>query len=514
MPAEPASLTPASLVQLMLKHRLLLLGPAVAGGVLAAAVALVTPRDWRAEQGLLIRSDAAGYADQRLGKFTDLSEMKTVQETLLELARSQSVVNAVLGQVDGYEPSRQDIADFRDKLRLNPPGGAEFGKTEVFYIGMLDPNRDRAIALVESLSGQLDTRLTELREERAGSMVSEVERSVSVAREQLHTHVEKLAAFEQSVGADLIELRFLTSPSGGQSELGQKALAIEAERRQSVERRRENEALLAELEAAVADPSRILATPDALLTSQPGLRRLKDGLVDAQLTVARTTGVRTADHPYVLAAQRAQQAVQEQLVQELPAAIAGVKLELKVAQSHEAELSAQVDDLRNRSAGLASKRSEYAELVANVEGQTSVLEGTLKQLADAKSHRAGAHSASLLAPIDSVETGVHPVGPGRTTIAGAGGLAGLLLGATLVFVGHAPSNGGPGQTTPLTSPAPAPVTAQNAPAPVAPPRPAPVPADALWGIESTAATPRQTAPVVSPWVDSASTADANVTVGA
>lgn len=505
MPAEPASLTPARLVQLMLQHRKLLLGPAVAGAVLAAIVALVTPRDWRAEQGLLIRSDAAGYADQRLGKFTDLSEMKTVQETLLELARSRSVVTAVLGEVDGQEPSRQDIADFRDKLRLNPPGGAEFGKTEVFYIGMLDPNRDRAIALVESLSGQLDTRLTELREQRAGSMVAEVERSVAVARAQLHTHVEKLAAFEQSVGADLIELRFLTSPSGGQSELGQKALAIESERRQSVERRRQNEALLAELEAAVADPSRILATPDALLTSQPGLRRLKDGLVDAQLAVARTAGVRTADHPFVLAARRAQEAVQQELVHELPAAIAGVKLELQVAQGHETALAAQVQGLRSRSANLASKRSEYAELVANVEGQTSVLEGALKQLADAKSHRAGANSASLLSPIDRVETGVHPVGPGRTTIAGTGGLAGLLLGATLVFVLKAPSNPAIDEAKPQA--------AQPTPSPT--PVRAPAPADAIWGIEATAAAPTtSTTTAASPWVSASYGAtDTNASVG-
>lgn len=494
MPNQSDSLTPARLVQLFSRHRTLLIAPAIAGAVVAAFSTLVLPRDWEAEQGLLIRSDAAGYADQRLGKFTDLSEMKTVQETVLELARSQSVVTSVLEEVTGREPSRRQIADFRDKLRLTPPGGAEFGKTEVFYIGVLDPDRDRAIAKVESLTGQLDQRLTKLRADRADSMVAEVERSVAIARDQLHAHVQKLARFEQSVGADLIELRHLTSPNGGQSERTQKVLAIEAERRRLVDQRRQNEALLAELEAAQADPARLLAAPDALLTSQPSLRRLKNGAVEAQLTTTRLAGIRTANHPYMKAARRAQRAVQDELARAIPAAIAGVKLELRVAQNRESEFTEQLADLQRRSVNLAGQRSEYAELVANVEGQTSVLEGALKQLADAKSHRAGATTSSLLARIDAVETGVNPAGPGRTTVTAAGGLAGLLLGATLVFVFFAPSNESahaaftPKTAAPAAAAATAPVAtpvAQPQTHPVVQPVPAAasVSADSLWGIE-------------------------------
>lgn len=478
MPTDQTSLTPARLMQLMLQNRRLLLAPAIAGAILAAFSTLVLPRDWEARQGLLIRSEAAGYADQRLGKFTDLSEMKTVQETLLELARSQTVVSAVLTEVNGYEPSRQDIADFRDKLRLSPPGGAEFGKTEIFYIGVLDPHRDHAIAMVKSLTTQLDKRLNLLRNGRAESMVAEVERSVSIARDQLHAHMTRLSKFEQSVGADLVELRFLTNPSGGQSEWGQRVLAIESERRLSADRRRENLALLADLKVAQTNPERLLATPDALLESQPALRRLKNGLVDAQLTVARTAGVRTPSHPYVLAARRAQEAVRTELIRELPTAIAGVKLELGVSEQREAALAALVDSLRDQSAGLAGQRSQYAELVANVESQTTVLEGALKQLADAKAHRAGTNSASLLATIDTIETGANPVGPGRTTVTAAGGMAGLLLGATLVFLFHAPR--ADPERTPLRSAATQPVA--RAPAPPAASQPS-TPTASPWAVE-------------------------------
>ncbi|MEO0529932.1 MAG: hypothetical protein AAF266_05060 [Planctomycetota bacterium] len=511
MPDNPTSLTPTRLVQLMLRHRGLLLAPAILGAVFAALSTLVLPRDWEAEQGLLIRSEAAGYADQRLGKFADLSEMKTVQETLLELARSKSVVTAVLTEVTGREPSRQAIADFRDKLRLSPPGGAEFGKTEVFYIGVLNPNRDRAIAMVESLTRELNARLNELRTERAASMVAEVERSAAVAREQLHQSATRLADFEQSVGADLLELRHLTSSYGGQSELSQRILAIESERRRSADRRRENLALLADLKAAVTNPDRILSTPDALLDSQPGLRRLKNGLVDAQLTVARTTGVRTANHPYVLAARRAQDAVQAELIHELPAAIAGVELELRVAEQREAALAGQVQTLRQQSAGLAGKRSRYAELVANVDSQTVVLESALKQLADAKAHEAGTSTASLLATIDGIETGAHPVGPGRTTVTAAGGMAGLLLGATLVFLLHAPRYEPVIEPQPVryaAAPKPTPAPPAATPAPAVQPTAAQAPA---WAVEVASQEPAYGRATVPP-VATAPTAPARETV--
>ncbi|TWT48752.1 hypothetical protein [Botrimarina hoheduenensis] len=451
MPNAPVTLSALDLIDLVQRRRNLLVGPAIAGFVLAAIASLILPRYWHAQQGLLIRSDAAGYADQRLGKFTDLAEMKTVQETLLELARSRSVVEAVLTEVRGKTPTPRAIADFRDRLRFSPPGGAEFGKTEIFYLGVLDTNRDRAIALVESTARELDLRLQALRDQRAGSMVAEVGRSVEVARAQLTQHLESLAKFELSVGADLIELRHLISPTGGQSEFSARTLAIEADLRTLVQRSRENEALLNELELAATDPARLSATPDSLLAGQPGVRRLKSGLVEAQLNVARIAGARTPDHPFVLAARQAEVQVRNELSRELPTAIAGVKLELDVATQREAELRSQLQNLRLRSSELASKRSRYAEISANVDSQTRVLEGALKQLADAKAHRAGAESASLLSAIDTVETGVNPAGPGRTTIAATGGLAGLLLGAAIVFLLEAPVAPGSTPRRPITT---------------------------------------------------------------
>ncbi len=448
---DDSTLTPKDLLTMASNHRWLLIAPALIGGFIAAAGTLILKRDYSADQGLIIRSDAAGYSEQRLGKFTDLSEMKTVQETLLELARSKSVVTAVLQEVGinpaGKAPSADQLDEFREKLRFTPPGGAEFGKTEVFYLGMLDPDPMMAIAKVEALTNQLDKRLQALRNRRAESMVAEVERSVAVAEAQLESYTSELSKFENSIGSDLIELRHLVSPNGGQSELGQRIASLERELRVVETEQLRNEALLKELKSAQKSPENLLATPDSLLASQPGLARLKNGLVDAQLSVARLSGNRTPDHPMVLGARKTQERVHQELSRELPVAVAGVELEIKVSEQQAIALEKKIESQRLRSAELASRRSEYSRLTSNVEGQTRVVEGAQQQLSDAESHRAGAASASLLAKIDEAEVSNHPLGPSRSSVTAAGGLAGLILGGSLVLVfGKPPRQPRPSQS--------------------------------------------------------------------
>src|SRR5690606_12899158 len=91
-----SSVTPQVLFQLLNEHRKLWIYPTLAVTLLALVATLLLPRNWEATQGLLIRPEVAGIQSDRLGKFSDLSEMKTLQETIFELARSQSVVTAAL----------------------------------------------------------------------------------------------------------------------------------------------------------------------------------------------------------------------------------------------------------------------------------------------------------------------------------------------------------------------------------------------------------------------------------
>src|SRR5690606_23110471 len=179
MPTQSQGITFQVLLRLLTTHRKMWIYPMVGGVLIAAVLSLVLPRKWKATQGILVRPEAAGLAGDRLGKFSDLSEMKTLQETILELARSQAVVTSVLESVGPAKgktwkkgaPTLQDVADFRESMSMTPPGGAEFGKTEVFYLAIADKTAARAAKLVDRLSTELELRSNEIRDARARSMV-------------------------------------------------------------------------------------------------------------------------------------------------------------------------------------------------------------------------------------------------------------------------------------------------------------------------------------------------------
>jgi polysaccharide biosynthesis transport protein len=446
---EEFHLNPAELIHTLRTHVKWWAIPAVAGAVIAAAFSLVAPRDWRATQTLTLRPEAASVSEQRLGKFSDLSEMKVLQATVLEIAKSQSVVEATLktvgppkswfsfGTPAGW-PTSQNVEDFRKQIDMRPPGGAEFGQTEVFYLSVIDHNRDRAAALVAALNNELELRLQSLRDERAQSMMAELQKTVGMAENDLSIHTTKLAKFEAAIGGDLAELRNLNATSGTQSEVALELQAISSERRTNDSTRRENEQLLKLLKAVESNPAQLIATPNTLLKSQPALSRLKDALIDAQVRTANLLGTYADEHPFVIGAREAESLVQQQLRDEVASAIQGLEVDLSFNGDRDSALNAKRVAGRERIARLAGSRAEYANLVSAVENHSKLVEAARKNLADARAKHASAHTASVIGRIDGVEAGVRPVGPGRTTITAAGGIAGLILGLGVVFLFASP----------------------------------------------------------------------------
>jgi hypothetical protein len=71
-------LNPVDLIRALRTHVRWWAVPAVACAVLAAVYSLVASRDWRATQALIVRPEVASVSDEQLGKFSDLSEMKTL----------------------------------------------------------------------------------------------------------------------------------------------------------------------------------------------------------------------------------------------------------------------------------------------------------------------------------------------------------------------------------------------------------------------------------------------------
>ncbi len=436
------ALQPADFIRLFRTHAYWWAVPAVACALIAGAYTFVAPREWKATQSLIIRPEVASMSEERLGKFSDLSEMKTSQETVLELAKSQSVIQAALREVGaprGYRrpaewPTPLDVEAFRDCVDMRPPGGAEFGKTEVFYLSVKNSNRDRASALVVALCNQLERRMKDLRGQSAQGMIAELQRTVAMADDDLSTQTSKLSAFEAKIGADLAELRSLNADVGGQGEVSQELHGIEAERRANEARLSESERLLKLLVAAKQDPLQLLATPNSLLVSQPAVSQLKNALVSAQLRTAELLGSRSEEHPFVVAAREAENLIRNQLNSEVAVAIRGLQVEIELCADRETSLATKKLSARERMSRLAEARAEYTNIVSSVQNHTRLVEAARKNLADARARQAGAHSASLISRIDGVEAGVRPIGPARKTVAAAGGVGGLLLGFGFVFL--------------------------------------------------------------------------------
>ncbi len=398
-------------------------------------------RYWEAFQGMVVREEASvSTGTKQPGKFADLYEMRTFQETILEIAKSHQVVSSTIMSVDRIEgqavtePDAEQIEKFRKRLSMTPPNGAEFGKTEIFYFGVKDPSRERAIALVGELCKQLSQRLGQLRQERSQGLINELEEQVELAEKVHREENAKLKEFESQVGSDLGELRILHSAMGGQSDLRQQLVELEKESRAAEARLREAEDLLIVLQGAQDNPQKLVAMPGSLLKIQPTLQRLKDGLVDAQLQASKLRGTRTIDHPHVKAAQETVDRIRTELHQELAVVIEGLQVDIGMSHNRLEVLNSQTVSLQTRLNRLAELRAEYSSRVASVESSRAILSEVRKQISEVRAKLVAAATAQLVTPIDLPETGPYPVGMGRSMVILLGTFGGMVLGIGWLFL--------------------------------------------------------------------------------
>ena len=169
--------------------------------------------------------------------------------------------------------------------------------------------------------------------------------------------------------------------------------------------------------AATSDPGRLLAMPNRLLDSQPALKRLKDGLVDAQLHTAALEGHMSAEHPLVIAAEEAEQRNRAAICDEELAVVAG---------SLEAEL--RLDAPPHRAAGEPTRRGQPPlEPAGRAAGRLRQPGG--RDQSPHETRRAGrtehgrgprrprqAKAASLISRIDCPTPASAPSAPARVTI--------------------------------------------------------------------------------------------------
>ena len=433
-------LSPGDLLRVVRQYRLRWIVPTVLLVAVAAVYAALAPREWEAQQALIVRNQATRLADGP-GRFETPDDMKVTQETILELAKSQSVLQAALAEVGPPEghtghtwPAVDDVAGLQRSLELKAPKGAAFGSTEIFYLIVRDVRRERAVDLATAISSLLEQRYQQILEQKARSIVRELEKAVVLAEQDLDAATERLAATEGQIGSDLGELRALSQWSSGGTDLRQQVVNIEGELRAARENLRTQEELLELLQGAQDDPGRLLASPNRLLESQPLLRRLKEGLVDAQLRTAQLLGRMAPGHPAVVAARQSETEIGQHIAEELGVAVRGVKVDQQLAADRVDTLTAQLKGLNERLNRLAALRAPYTNQVAQVEHRTRLLQEAESRLSEARNREAGVLATSLISQIDQPVVGSKPVGPGTATIILGGLVAGLATGGAILYL--------------------------------------------------------------------------------
>ncbi|HUY33054.1 MAG TPA: hypothetical protein VMV69_09755 [Pirellulales bacterium] len=436
----PPHASPTEFLRLARAYPRRWLTPALLVTGVAVTYAALRGDTWEASQTLIVRNEAAGNLDEP-GKFRRAEDLKAAQETILEMAKSQGVLSEALVEVGppaGADatnwPLPLDVERLAETITLTPPKGAEFGKTEILYLKAKDHDCQRALDLVGAVRRRLTIRFQQLRDSKAQSMIDELGNAVSLAEADLTASTAKLTRLEQSVGGDLAELRMLYDSASGDGDLRRGALELETELRKAELDENNNLALFHLLNSSRVDQGRLLATPGRLLESQPSLKRLKEGLVDAQLRTAELAGAMSDSHPVVQAARQAEQEISRHLHDELAIALRGVKVDMELSSDRARSLGEQLSLARGRLERVAGLRAEYTNLVADVAHRTRLLEAARKELSEARGSQAGAHSASLIAAVDEPTTGARPIGPGRVVTALAGLVGGLLVGAGVLFL--------------------------------------------------------------------------------
>lgn len=437
---EVRDITLSDILQTLWQYRRRCLVTAAVVAVAALTYAFVAPQTWEASQAIVVRDDMEARFGAT-GRPRNEDGLKDMQQTLLELTLSRPVLAAALKQV-GPEPKHvsttwptaEDVDDVRADINLVAPKGAEFGKTEYFYLKVKARQQDRAIRLAEAIYAEVRKAFGELRAKVAASTIAELHAAVTLAEANLQQATQRLAQIERSVGVDLVALRMLHQSPNGDTALYRTLAATLDELRQSRSLEMQYNAILSMLRKAEDNPLLMSAAPKELLDCHPGLPRMIQGLSEARLRTAAGASKLTDEHPEMRAALREETGIQDGIRHELAAAIQGVTAAKAVATARRTTLETQANDLNQRLNRLTDFRAEYSNLVVQVEQRRTLLEECQKNLAQCRASAAAATSSSLLSQVSLPDGGIRPVSPSKKVIGLAGIVGGLLAGIGLVFL--------------------------------------------------------------------------------
>lgn len=437
------SVDPKLIWEILKRRRKLLQGCIGICTLLAVVYTLVMPRRWSATQALYVRDEGKGNSE-RLGRFESVDAMQTAQETILQLAGQHAVLEAAL-RAAGPEkprsesalkayPSLKEVDKFRAAVSVEAPKGTQFGRTEMIYLAVKAKSVPRAVALTTAMTSSLIDHAKTLRRQKYAGITKELERTVDQSRKDLAQANEVLRELESKVGPDLGELRAMSIHNGGDGQLRLATTEIEREVRKAeadLLTKRSQRSQLVEIQA---DSRKLIAMPSEVLDRHPLLKKLKEGLVEAQLVVSRTLGELNESHPRSQAAMDAEQKVRARLLEELRTTISTLDNEIETAQERLAQCQSDYAKARERMQALAGVRGKYDLATAEVKQRAMVLESAEVDLAAARANLVGSDSASLIQRIDEPVPSTKPLGPGMTTIWAGATFGGLILGLGIIFL--------------------------------------------------------------------------------
>lgn len=405
----------------------------------AFMIATFGPKQWKARQAFVVREQLLGRIVLP-GRFDSLDSMKTVLETVSELAHGPAVIGAALRDVYPEKathtswPDEKLISEVGESIGFEAAGGGEFGKTELLALVVKGNNRIAAADFAGAMFKALQDEFRQVRTVRAQSMVREIQAATDLAENKYQQSLQAIAATEQGLGSDLPELRSLNEPMAGAGELRKALVQLEEKISQIEIRSMVNEQLKGHLLEMRRDPTNLVATPPELLASQTALSRLKEKLIDARVAHATLSGKYTDMHPSVQAAANAVVDIETQVFGELENALANLASQNILLQEETARLIKRKGQLGERLTRLASMRADYGQLVDDINARRETVSELKQELAQANAILEAAGSVDLIAAIDEPTADIRPAGLSRRAMMLAGGILGLCLGMGLVLI--------------------------------------------------------------------------------
>ncbi len=427
-----------SLLHNLVRYPFRWLIPAAAVITVACVFAAHHRDRWEANQAVLVRGDASSDSDGS-GEFRNSDEMKRVEETILEVARSTPVLEASLLQVgpdpsvegdeeEGEWPSKSAINRFRKDVQIEPPKGAEFGRTEIFYVKLRAYQPERAVALADAVCRNLQVEFDRVREARLRGTIAELQAKLKLADEELADATEHLAEIESAAGQDLALLRMLEKSTTGHAELTSSVSIAEANLRALRSDHQIKLQLLEQLRNARdhADPLDVI--PNETFDYLPELKRLKEALTETELELAQMSGNWTDKYPLVVAAGGRVDEVRAMISETIESAIRSLQAETQFVDSRAEIMENNIAGLKERLQGITRIRAEYSNWLSRVVNAQNLVAETQRRMTSAVGHQVAVANANLINPMGEPECSTGPVGPSQVEIIVVGIAGGLLTG--------------------------------------------------------------------------------------